>query len=73
MAARARRPTPSELLDQDREGRGLSAVQMISACGIDDESVRWISRDDRREALQHPKGQPLQRFGVCGRIGVLDH
>ena len=46
---------------------------MISACGVDDDSVRWIGGDDRGEALQHPERQPLQRFGVCGRIGVLDH
>jgi hypothetical protein len=63
----------SELLDQDRERRSLSSVKMICACGVDDDSVRWISRDDWGEALQHPEREPLQRFGVGGRIGVLDY
>ena len=62
-----------ELLDQDREHRGLAAVKMISACGIDDDPVRRIGRDDRGEALQHPEREPLQRLGVRGRVGVLDH
>ena len=62
-----------ELLDQGREHGGLAAMQMIGAGGVDDDPIRRIGGDDRREPLQHPKRQPLQRFGVGGRIGVLDH
>jgi hypothetical protein len=62
-----------ELIDQDRERRRLSSMQMISACGIDDDPVRRIGSDDRGEALQHPEREPLQRLAVRFRIGVLDH
>jgi hypothetical protein len=73
MAAQARRPTPASLSDQDRERRGLSAVKMISACGVDNDPVRWIGRDDRGDALQHPEREPLQRLGVGYWVGVLDY
>src|ERR1700677_3746502 len=52
----------SELLDQDCEQGGLSSEQMIRADGIDDDSVRRISGDDRGEALQHPEREPVQRL-----------
>jgi hypothetical protein len=62
-----------ELLHQHRERRGLSAMQMISAGSVDDDSIRRIGRDDGGDALQHAEREPLQRFGVCGRVGVLNH
>jgi hypothetical protein len=46
---------------------------MISACGIDDDSVRRIDSDDRGEALQHPERESLRRLAVRRRVGVLDH
>ena len=61
-----------ELVDQGRKHGGLAAMQMIGAGGVDDDPVGRIGRDDRREALQHPERQPLQRLGVGGGIGVLD-
>ena len=61
-----------ELLDQDRERRGLSSVQMIRAGGVDDDSVRDRPRRSGRSAAAS-RAPALQRLGVCCRIGVLDH
>lgn len=47
-------------------------MQVIGAGGVDDDPVRRIGRDDRRETLQHPHRQPFKRGGIGGRIRVLD-
>ncbi len=47
-------------------------MEMVGAGGIDDDAIGQIGRDDRREALEHPKRQPIDRFGIGRRIGILN-
>jgi len=48
-------------------------MKVRGAGGVDDDPIARIGGDDRREVLQHPQRQPVQRLGVSGQIGVLDH
>ena len=70
MAARAQAHA-SQPLGQHGEHRGFAAMQMIDAGGVDDDFVRRVGSDDRRETPEHPQCHPIERLGVSSRIGVL--
>ena len=46
------------------------AMKMSGASHVDDEPVRRIGGGDRRVTLQRPESEPVEGFGVGGRIGV---
>jgi len=45
---------------------------MRSTGGVNDESVMWTSRDDRRISLQGPYSEAFQIPGVLNWFGILD-
>ena len=47
-------------------------MKVIGTSRIDDDSIRRIGRRDRRVLTEYPEGEPVERFGVGRRIGVLD-
>jgi len=61
-----------EAADKAIEHGGLAAMQVIGAGRVDDNAVWVIGGDDGGDALQYPKRQPLQRFGVARWIRVAD-
>lgn len=45
-------------LDHAGQHRGFAAVQVISAAGVNDDAIRWVSGGNRRVA-QPPDGETL--------------
>jgi hypothetical protein len=43
-------------------------MKVIGTSRIDDDTVRRISRRDRRILTEYPEGEPVERLGVGRRI-----
>ena len=59
-----------EATDQALQHHGFAAMEMIGAGRVDDDAARGIGSDDGRVA-QQPDGEPIERLGVAGEVGVL--
>ena len=59
-------------VDERVQHRRLTAMKMIGAHRVDDDAVRRVGCDDRREALQNPNSKAVQCFGVRCRIDIVE-
>ncbi len=62
---------PAQRIGYHLQQRALAAEQMRAAGDVEEQPVRRIERDQRREAVA-PVGDVVQRLQVSGGIGIVD-
>ena len=66
-------PDGCQPLDHVVERRRLAAKHMGRAGKVDHQPIGRVGRDNRRVAAKQPQGQPFERGGIGGWIGIADH